>query len=750
MKNILFLIVTILLLGSCSLQDNQTILTRNHKSAYQIAVSATADSLTQLAAQELKLYIYKVSGADLEITSSPKDDKKTIAVGKGLIKEPSIKAGIDTMKEDGFIIKTIDNNIFISGNNGKANLYATYTFIEEYLGCRLLSGNEEYIPDNPIIVIPEINKAYNPAFSFRRTLFPGVYDEKYRNWHKIESLDAWGSFVHTFNKLISPEQYFETHPEYFSLIGKHRISDGQLCLSNPAVISTLIENLRKEINGQPEKKYWSVSQNDCYNYCQCTDCNAMYKKYGSISGAYVFMANEIAKEFPKKQISTLAYQFTRSAPKNIIPYENVNIMFCSIECNRSMPLAEDKRSRGFVKDMKDWSDLSNNIFVWDYVVQFKNYLTPFPNFQVLQPNILFFSKNNVDMMFEQGSGGSWSDLSELKQYLISKLMWDPYINADSIVNDFMEKYYGPAKPHIKSYYDLTHEALYLNREKEFLNIYGYPSNYFDSYLTPELLKQYKMIMDKAEESVKGDSVYLNRVLRARLPVDFAYLDIALNKNLDEISYLEKSDGHNSIRPDMLEYLDRFVEHSKQTGAARINERSFMTEDYRRYALHKLEQITKKNLARGKTIKSFTEHSELYPVGGESALIDGLFGDLDFHNNWLGFQGNDMFVEIDLGKEEKIHQVSMNFLKAVNSWVFLPVEVIVEISKDGRVYKKAGSLNGDIKDKNYLVKSVPFTIGFNAEEVRYIRVRAISLKQCPEWHRGFGNPSWIFIDELIVD
>ena len=750
MKYISVLFFIIIVLSSCSNKKDHITLVQENRSDYTIVVATNSDSLTQLAAQEIQNYIFKISAVKLEIVNEESKSGKSIILGNELLNDKTLFAELDTMDDDGFIIKTNDKNILIIGKKAKSDLYAAYTFIEEYLGCRLLSVNEEFVPGSETIGIPEINKIYNPRFSFRRILFPGMKNEKYRNWHKVEPLDEWGSFVHTFIKLIPPEKYFEEHPEYFSLVENHRLSDAQLCLSNPEVINTLKENLRKEIAKNPSMKYWSVSQNDCYNYCECDDCKALYVKYASISGAYIFMANELAKEFPDKHISTLAYQFTRSAPQNIIPLNNVNILFCSIECNRSMPLVDDDRSKAFVKDMKDWGALTNNIFVWDYVVQFKNYLTPFPNFHVLQPNIQFFEHNNVNMMFQQGSNTNWSDMADLKQYLIAKLLWNPDLNTDSIINDFMDKYYGPAAPFIKSYYEVSHKALIENQESEFLNIYGYPSDYFDSYLTAELLKKYRNLMDNAEESVKHDSIFLMRVLRTRLPIDFAYLDISLNKNIGELSYLVKNEDSISIRKDMLEYLDRLVENSKLTNADRINERNFLTEDYRTYVLSKLDMMTKVNIAKDAKIKSLTKPSNIYPVGEENALTDGLFGDLDFHNNWLGYQGKDMIIEIDLERIDTISQISMNFLKAVNSWVFLPIEVIVEVSTDGKIFVEVANFNEDLNDENYLVKSIPFNIKFNAIETQYLRVTAVSIKQCPEWHRGFGNPSWIFIDELIVE
>ncbi|HKL31439.1 MAG TPA: hypothetical protein VJ919_02825 [Tangfeifania sp.] len=38
---------------------------------------------------------------------------------------------------------------------------------------------------------------------------------------------------------------------------------------------------------------------------------------------------------------------------------------------------------------------------------------------------------------------------------------------------------------------------------------------------------------------------------------------------------------------------------------------------------------------------------------------------------------------------------------------------------------------------------------NAQLVRFIKVKAQSLLDCPSWHPGAGNPAWIFSDEIIV-
>lgn len=301
--------------------------------------------------------------------------------------------------------------------------------------------------------------------------------------------------------------------------------------------------------------------------------------------------------------------------------------------------------------MRDWSALTDNIFVWDYVVQFKNYLTPFPNFHVLQPNIQFFKANKVNMMFQQGSNSNWSDLAELKQYLIAKLLWNPEADVAALVNHFIDLYYGPAAKYVLGYYHLMEQEIKAHAEEEWLDIYGFPMNYTDSYLTPELLEKYKSFMDQAEAAVKKDPQYLERVQRTRLPVDFAYIDVALNGGFKDFSITEQTVEGLAARPEMMTLLNKIVTNSQKQDNIRINERNFTTAAYKEYVLNKLQRMTIRNLLDGATLELKTPFSEIYPVGGAKALNDGRLGDLDFHNNWLGFEGNDMVLEMDMGEEK---------------------------------------------------------------------------------------------------
>ena len=72
-----------------------------------------------------------------------------------------------------------------------------------------------------------------------------------------------------------------------------------------------------------------------------------------------------------------------------------------------------------MKALEGWSAISDNIFVWDYGINFDNYISPFPNFHILQANMQLFKKNNVNMHFSQIAGSKGGDFSELRSYVVA-------------------------------------------------------------------------------------------------------------------------------------------------------------------------------------------------------------------------------------------------------------------------------------------------------------------------------------------
>jgi hypothetical protein len=749
MKKLLSAFTTILFLISISDAAGQLPINEGSTPLYSIVVSETADSLTRQAAEVLQEAIFRMSGCRMRVQPQPETGMKSIYIGSHWLRNKPVFNKLQALSMDGFYLYSEKGNYYLAGNQPIGDLNAVYTLLEKW-GFIQFSATEAWYPEHKRLVLDEASEGIQPDFLFRHPHFPDKNKAGFTLPSKTHSMDDWGLFVHTFQKLCPADRYFDEHPEYFSLVNGRRIRDGQLCLSNPGVISLLTDNLRKEMAQKPGCNYWSVSQNDCINYCECEQCQALYKKYGSISGVYVDMANQIARQFPDKQISTLAYQFTRSAPENIVPDPNVNIMFCSIECNRSQPLENDPRSHDFVKDMEDWAALTHNIFIWDYVVQFKTYICPFPNVKVLQPNIQFFRKNGVPMMFQQGSGCSWSDFCEYKQALISRLLWDADLDEPAFRRQFFTAFYGAAAPAMLEYFSTVQQAMNAQADQRNLDIYGYPVLYSDWFLKPELLIRYKALMDEAEALVKDDSVHLKRVLRQRCTVDFAILDVALNVNAPELSFYRTGSGGRALNAEMAELLDRFTQNCRSTGIVTLDENGYTPDQYREHALNIAAMALKPNKAGGKDINSLTPYSPLYNVGGTAALTDGKFGGQHFRLNWLGYQGNDMVVVVDFGQATSFHRIETNFFLDLVSWIFMPLQVKVEISDDNALYRQVYSNDVPEPVRNYGQKPVHCSFEFSETNARYLKFTALSRKTCPDWHRGSGQPCWIFVDELVVE
>lgn len=719
-------------------------LVTNGKSQYKIVLTPSSQKWDSLAAKELQKFLKEISGAELPIVSSLSAGKR-----KDIIINPD-----NNIKTDGFTIKNNEDQIFISGGPGRGTLNAVYSLLEKYTGCRMYTSTVLVIPKKKNIILPQLDIKEEPVFGYRDIHYKESWNTEFSHWHKLnsdpESKKIWGLFVHTFSRLVPPDKYFNGHPEYFSELNGIRVADGQLCLSNPDVFKIVVEELRKRMKENPGAKIWSVSQNDNFSNCRCPECSKLDAEEGSPSGSLLNFVNKVAREFPDEIISTLAYQYTRQAPKHIKPENNVNIMFCSIECNRSKPLETDPSSAGFVNDLKEWSSIAKSMIVWDYVVQFKNTVSPFPNFHVLQPNIQLFRKFNADMMFQQGAGGCTGyEFGELRNYIIAKLLWNPDADVNAVMNDFLNGYYGKGGKYIREYIDLMTGAL--KKSNADLLIYGNPIAPMKGYLSADLIKRYNSLFDRAEAAEKNNHEVLTRIKIARLPLKYAMLEQAKVIATGENGLvLKDNNGNFSPNPKTVTLLNEFYNESKLTGKLVINESSVSADDYVLIYKDLLGKTMKNPLALNKPVQFITEPNAKYKANGKATLTDGLRGVNDYNFNWLGYEADDLDVVVDLQKECPVKNVSIDFLQDNNSWVFMPREVEISTSTDGTTFSNSTVIKNTVPEEKGEAFTKTFSASFPGMNARYIKVKAVNMKVCPRWHKGYPGKAWIFADEIVVE
>ncbi|WP_435412857.1 GH92 family glycosyl hydrolase [Psychroserpens mesophilus] len=149
----------------------------------------------------------------------------------------------------------------------------------------------------------------------------------------------------------------------------------------------------------------------------------------------------------------------------------------------------------------------------------------------------------------------------------------------------------------------------------------------------------------------------------------------------------------------------------------------------------------------------TEYANQYNAGGNDALIDGIFGTLDFRTGtWQGYWNNDVIATIDLGSLKNVTSVSINFLQDQRSWIFYPTEVECFGSTDGENYFRLGNkktIDATVPIEESEIKTLDFKQP--SKKFRFIKIIAKKLGELPEWHLGHSHNgrSWIFVDEITI-
>jgi hypothetical protein len=731
------------------------VLVKDGISNYQIIISKNADTSAKNAAFILQDYLKKISGVQVKLnTDRHIQQHYEIVIGKTNRSSEKLWKTLATgLKEDGYYLKTIGEKLFIAGGTGKGIIYGVVGFLEDHLGCRKYAPETEFIPDAKTIAINYINDKQVPPAGIRiiNGAFPA--DPGYKDWRKLSTVaDNWsdgewkGYYVHTFNRLVPSQDYFEKHPEYFAMVNNKRIPHGQLCLSNPDVYVIAVKKLKEEMALHPRLKYWSVSQNDNYDFCQCDECKKVDAADGGPTGSLLNFVNKVAAEFPGKTITTLAYQYSRKPPLQTRPAANVMITLCTIELNRSLPIETDPASASFKNDIVAWSKICKNIMLWDYEVQFTNYLCPFPLFHTLQPNLQFFTKYGVTAHFQQCNAVHGVEFAELKTYLLSKLLWNPDADAGKIIDDFMVGYYGHAAPYIREYFNLLHREAAAS--KQGLDIYGTPVWNANTFLSVKNIGLYYQLFDKAEAAVIEYPELMERVKIDRLCVQYADMEIAKTDMFGERGWYNIVNGKYILRPERKQLLEDFYATCKKNNVSKFNEMGLTADTYYNNTLRFIDVQVEGNLAFKKTVTCFPDPNEKYTAMGPSTLTNGVKGTDDYKINWLGWEGKDVEILVDLEKSFQLNEITISSLQFPKSWIVHPLKITCLLSDDGKVFSEAGTITSaeDLQTeqqmKNFCFKAA-------GQEARYIKFLVSGSKILPAWHNYAGNKSWVFIDEIVV-
>jgi len=567
-------------------------------------------AIDAFAGQELQHFLQEISDAHFAIVSPAQASNRSKRIFLG------DKEKIAGMAPGEIELLSHDEDIYLHGEGKHGTLWAVYEFLENQLGCRWLNAHgAAYIPKKHDIILSPLAQKIRYAFP-ERSIMIYFYEDKtsaslfaYRNRQNLlleaetipgveNATTIYRPTVHTLSTYIpagnqegrnhglpclSNQNYFETNPEFFSLTETgERNPWRQLCFSNPELRKELSKNILLQY--QLEKKRTGTDKGvvtiDCNDHatriCYCPGCIQLEKKYQAYGGPIFDYLIDIARKHPDITFKTLAYQRnqTQIPPKMTEAFpDNLLIVFAPINGDFSQTL-EGERNRPDLANLKEWRQLTNNIWLWYYPNTYLRDKSPHDFFTSPPLANLTRIARDIQIMaalklrgtfFEHDSGGIklGANFSELQSWVMLKLFQNPDQDVSALTKEFIRLYYGTAAPKVQQYYDAL--ASEFHQLVQAGSSWSHKVSHF-SYLTLPRMLQWDNWLEEAEKSCSDE--YAFRVRLLRLSLDSAIITkMANNDNMELFCVCQKRmekttqelATKRSVNKELLARLDPWLE-----------------------------------------------------------------------------------------------------------------------------------------------------------------------------------------------
>ena len=152
------------------------------------------------------------------------------------------------------------------------------------------------------------------------------------------------------------------------------------------------------------------------------------------------------------------------------------------------------------------------------------------------------------------------------------------------------------------------------------------------------------------------------------------------------------------------------------------------------------------------VKYNVEPNNKYPGLSPRELTNGLQGNVIFNSGrWVGYEGKDLDLTIDLGEVKPIRLISVRTLVSPSQWIMPHRGIWMWVSTDGKNFEDIYDLPAepmpankpDYIDTDNVLLPMP-------KDARYVRIKMLSEKSMPAWHPNAGKTAWLFVDEITVE
>ena len=530
------------------------------------------------AAVLLTNYLTRISGQPFKIVeAATPPEGRAILVGAVAGPVPSGVPG------DGFAIKADGQTLRFMGATPMATAFAVTTFLEENLGCRFWSWDEEEIPSKPAIVVGPIERTQKAVF-----LQGEVWNEEAQTRDKGFVYKARGKSTetmtgnHTLYTLLTP--WAKAHPDAWPLdekTGKRGPNDLHFCYLATGIAEALAEALGKVVEakqGNVKNFIYFAGMGDWYGgTCRCDTCQKVYEeeKWTRPDGKVVLpgsstllrMINRTAElleqKYPGVRVGTLAYMSLEAPPGLTKPRDNVIIQIPHLRHCQAHPVEACDANYNYRENVKRWCELApGRVYIWDYNVNFGgNFMYPFPTLHPMAENLRYYAKLGCAGVAIQGNYVSMgSDLIVAKNYVLRKVMWNPELKTEDLLAEFCKGYYGPVAAEMLDYIHLqeglagSKDAPHFNEFIDLPTVARNPKN-APAWLGAERIADYHARLDAMLKKCAGQEPWTRRVKEAWASVEavdaWGKPALLVDKG-DHLERVDRGDTYARVR-DFLKY-----------------------------------------------------------------------------------------------------------------------------------------------------------------------------------------------------
>ena len=424
------------------------------------------------AAQELQGYIEKSTSAKLPIIAGEAPAKSHfIALGD----TPAARAagiGANEVPLEGFRLVSRDGNLFIAGPDTGDNettteggtstgtLNGVYTFIEEYLDVRwLLPGPMgEDVPPRPSVIVPAVDRIEHPFFHNRRV--PGMQNEQpaVQVWSARQKLGFAMKLEHSHNwQQVVPAALHEEHPDWFPEVDGKRlpvIGDRyKIETTNPGLIQHYAQTAIEAFRKNPKLPVFSLSPTDSDGWSTSTESKALYDRdprgKRSVTPLVLKFYNDVAKivgkEFPDRKLAGYVYASYLYPPSAGVPSLEPNLfLVVAPSISYGYQLYREGVKEEWEGILKAWTAQTSKIAYYDLFNWLKGStgaITP-PAPEILNFAFPRLAKYGMKGVYIYGTS-EWSQAA-VNNYVLSRMAWNPALDANVVCDEFYQRAYGPS------------------------------------------------------------------------------------------------------------------------------------------------------------------------------------------------------------------------------------------------------------------------------------------------------------------